>query len=110
MEQIEKEKLVKLIACDEVEEDFGAKIERNGAPPLAVFRLGDEFFVTDDTCTHGEASLTDGEMFPNGEVSCPFHGGTFDIRSGAPCKYPCAVPIKTYKAYVIDGFVWADLN
>jgi len=32
MEQIEKEKLVKLIACDEVEEDFGAKIERNGAP------------------------------------------------------------------------------
>ena len=31
-------------------------------PALAVFRLGDEFFVTDDTCTHGDAFLSDGEV------------------------------------------------
>lgn len=110
MGHIEKENLVKLVACGEVEEDFGVKIDRNGAPPVAVFRLGDEFFVIDDTCTHGDASLSDGEVFSNGEVSCPFHGGTFDIRSGAPCKYPCAVPIKTYTVRIIDDFVWADLD
>ncbi len=110
MWHIETESLVKLVACDEVEEDFGVRIERNGSPPLAVFRLGNEFFVVDDTCTHGDASLSDGEVLPSGEVSCPFHGGTFDIRSGAPCKYPCTVPIKTYKVRVIDGFVWADLE
>lgn len=103
-------RFVKLIACDEVDEDFGVKIERNGAPPLAVFRLGSDFFVVDDTCSHGDASLSDGELLPNGEVSCPFHGGTFDIRSGAPCKYPCTVPIRTYKVQIIDECVWAELE
>ncbi|WP_337998568.1 non-heme iron oxygenase ferredoxin subunit [Pseudoxanthomonas spadix] len=110
MGHIEQENLVELIACDEVEEDFGAKVEREGAPPLAVFRLGDEFFVIDDTCTHGDASLSDGELFSNGEVSCPFHGGTFDVRSGAACKYPCVVPIKTYRTRIINNSVWIDLS
>jgi nitrite reductase/ring-hydroxylating ferredoxin subunit len=72
--------------------------------------LSDEFFVIDDTCTHGEASLSDGELFSNGEVSCPFHGGTFDVRSGAACKYPCVVPIKTYRTRIINNSVWIDLS
>ena len=109
MGHIEKESFIKLVACGEVEEEFGVRVDRIGAPPVAVFRLGDEFFVIDDTCTHGDASLSDGEVFSNGEVSCPFHGGTFDIRSGAPCKYPCSVPIKTYKVRIVEGFVCAEL-
>ncbi|HBO3207953.1 Rieske 2Fe-2S domain-containing protein [Pseudomonas aeruginosa] len=65
MRNTEEQQLVKLIACDQVEEDFGVKIDRTGAPPLAVFRQGDEFFVIDDTCSHGDASLSDGELCPN---------------------------------------------
>ena len=35
------------------------RIEVDGLPPLAVYNLGGRFYVTDDTCTHGKASLAD---------------------------------------------------
>ncbi len=76
---------------------------------LAVFNLGGKFYVTDDTCTHGFASLSAGIIDGN-IVECPWHGGTFDIRSGTPVDHPCTVPLKTYRTVMRDGTVWIDLN
>ena len=76
---------------------------------LAAFNLDGEFYVTDDTCTHGFASLSEG-IIDGDIVECPWHGGTFDIRSGAPRDPPCTVPLNTYRAVVKDGAVWIDLS
>src|SRR5258708_16552223 len=37
------------------------KVEKEGLI-LAVFNLGGRFFVTDDACTHGPGSLSQGEI------------------------------------------------
>ena len=37
--------------------------------------------MTDDICTHGNASSSEGEI-EEGKVYCPFHDGAFDIRTG----------------------------
>ncbi len=75
---------------------------------LAVFNLGGEFFVTDDACTHGPGSLSEGEV--NGDVvQCNFHGGEFNIRTGEVVSPPCMVPIKTYAATVVDGMVTIEV-
>jgi len=76
---------------------------------LAVFNLGGEFYVTDDTCTHGFASLSAG-IIDGGIIECPWHGGTFDIRSGTPVDHPCTVPLNTYRTVMKDGAVWIDPN
>ena len=74
--------------------------------PLAVFHLEDgEFYVTDDTCTHGDASLADGEI-DGCEVECPFHAGAFDIKTGEPCGAPCTIPLKTYQSIVREDKVY----
>ena len=71
---------------------------------LAVFNLGGEFFVTDDQCTHGPGSLSEGYI-EDDVVECNFHNGQFNIRSGEVVAPPCMVPLKTYPATVIDGKV-----
>jgi biphenyl 2,3-dioxygenase ferredoxin component len=76
---------------------------------LAAFNLDGEFYVIDDTCTHGFASLSAG-IIDGDIVECPWHGGTFDIRSGAPVDHPCTVALNTYRTVVKDGAVWVDLN
>jgi nitrite reductase/ring-hydroxylating ferredoxin subunit len=76
---------------------------------LAAFNLDGEFYVTDDTCTHGFGSLSEG-IIDGDIIECPWHGGTFDIRSGAPVDHPCTVPLKTYRTVVKDGAVWIDLS
>ncbi len=76
---------------------------------LAVFNLDGAFFVTDDTCTHGFASLAEG-FIAGGVVECPWHGGAFDIRSGVAVARPCERPIAIYPVAIRDGRVWADLG
>lgn len=67
----------------------------DGAPPIALYRLADGFFATADLCSHGEASLAEGDI-EGDEIVCPFHLGKFDIRSGAPTAAPCLEPIAIY--------------
>ncbi len=69
--------------------------------PIAVYRLEDGLYATDDLCTHGAARLSDGEV-EDGQIFCPLHHGSFDIRTGKPAQLPCAVPVKTY-TLVVEG-------
>jgi nitrite reductase/ring-hydroxylating ferredoxin subunit len=74
---------------------------------LAVFNVGGEFYVTDDTCTHGLASLAEGTL-EGSVVTCPWHGGRFDVRTGRPVAGPCTEPLATYPCRVRDEGVWIE--
>lgn len=100
---------VPLCAAADVEAGCGTRVELAGQPPLAVFRLGDEFHVTADTCSHGNASLCDG-FEENGEVECPWHAGKFNIRTGEATAFPATEPIRIYPARVRDGVVQAQVK
>ena len=95
---------VALCRGDEVAPGHAIRIE-NGALTVAVFNLDGEYFVTDDHCTHGPGSLSEG--FIEGDVvECDFHNGAFNIRTGAVVTPPCMIPIKTYRTVVnAEGFV-----
>jgi len=69
--------------------------------PIAIFHLEDGYYATDDTCTHAEASLCEGQMM-GGQVACPLHGARFDIKTGEALTLPAVTPLETYKV-VIQG-------
>ncbi len=100
----------KLVACDEVPESKPRKVILAGHPALAVYRLNDTYFVTEDSCTHGNGSLSMGKILEDGQIRCPVHRGTFDIRTGRAVAYPCTEPLMTYPVEVRDGFVYAALE
>jgi nitrite reductase/ring-hydroxylating ferredoxin subunit len=71
---------------------------------LAVFNVEGEFYVTDDSCTHGPGSLSEGYI-EDEVVECNFHNGQFNIKTGEVVSPPCMIPIKTYRTVVEDGRV-----
>ena len=71
---------------------------------LAVFNIDGEFYVIDDTCTHGPGSLSEGYI-EDDVVECNFHNGQFNIRTGEVVSPPCMIPIKTYAVSVVDDRV-----
>jgi len=74
---------------------------------LAVYNVDGEFFVTDDACTHGPGSLSEGYI--DGDVvECNFHNGQFNIKTGEVVAPPCMVPIKTYKTFVENDRVMIE--
>jgi nitrite reductase/ring-hydroxylating ferredoxin subunit len=75
---------------------------------LAVFNIEGEFYVTDDTCTHGPGSLSEGYI-EDDVVECNFHNGQFNIRTGEVVSPPCMVPVRIYPVQVVDGKVTIEV-
>ncbi|HEX2453208.1 MAG TPA: non-heme iron oxygenase ferredoxin subunit [Vicinamibacterales bacterium] len=83
------------------------KVETAGLT-VAVFNLDGTFYVTDDACTHGPGSLSEG-CIDGDNIECNFHQGVFNIRTGEVVTPPCIVPVKTYKAVVDNGAVFIEV-
>ena len=70
-------------------------IDVNGTA-VCVARVGDEVFAVADTCTHSDASLSEGEV--NGfKIECWLHGAEFDLRSGAALTPPATRALQSFK-------------
>ena len=95
---------IELCSTSEVAPGGALKVE-HGDLTLAVFNLEGEFYVTDDACTHGPGSLSEGYI-EGDVVECNFHNGQFNIKTGEVVAPPCMVPIKTYRTVVENGKVF----
>ena len=72
---------------------------------VAIFRLPDGIYATDNICSHEFSQLSEGQIFGD-NVYCPKHGSRFDIRTGAVKDLPATRPIRTYRVKVEDGMVY----
>jgi ethylbenzene dioxygenase ferredoxin component len=98
---------IDICPVDDVFEDCGRRYELQDLPPLAVFNVAGKFQVTDDTCTHGDASLADGWLSGT-EVECPFHSGKFCLKTGKATAYPAEHRLRLYRTRVEAGRVQFD--
>jgi nitrite reductase/ring-hydroxylating ferredoxin subunit len=98
---------VELCKTEDVAVGSARKVEAGGLA-VAVYNIDGEFFVTDDACTHGPGSLSEGYI--DGDViECNFHNGQFNIKTGEVVSPPCMIPVKTYPALVQDGKIFIEI-
>lgn len=85
----------------------GFRVEVDGHPVAIWHTEGGEFYATDDTCTHAQASLSEGGL--EGHLCiCPRHGARFDVRTGAVRALPAVVPLRTYPVRVEGDAILID--
>jgi nitrite reductase/ring-hydroxylating ferredoxin subunit len=75
---------------------------------LAVYHVGDEWFCTDNICTHAMALLTDGWL-DGYVVECPLHAGQFDIRNGKGLSAPIDKDLDTFAVRIEGEDVMVEL-
>jgi 3-phenylpropionate/trans-cinnamate dioxygenase ferredoxin subunit len=73
--------------------------------PVAVFNCEGTFYAVADTCSHEEASLSEGELLSGCAVECPLHGAQFDLKTGTALCLPATQPVATYDIAVEGGVV-----
>lgn len=104
----EASELVALCATDDIEQ---GEIRRGTLPDghaVAIYNVDGEYFVTDDICSHGEASLSEDGMLEGHQVECSWHFGRFDVRTGEACAMPCEKALRTWPVRIEDGRVFVD--
>jgi 3-phenylpropionate/trans-cinnamate dioxygenase ferredoxin component len=92
--------LVRLCRTDEIPLEEGRRFEVNGTP-VAVFHLPSGFYAIADTCSHEEASLSEG-FVDDDLVDCPKHGSQFEIKTGKNLSLPATKPVPAYRV-VVEG-------
>jgi 3-phenylpropionate/trans-cinnamate dioxygenase ferredoxin subunit len=90
--------------CSVKDVDSGSKklVDVDGFK-LCVVRIDDDFYVVDDTCSHANYSLCEGDLWEEErEIECPKHGSTFSLETGEPQTLPATAPVRVYDVK-IDG-------
>ena len=79
----------------------GSKRVYLGTDAIALFNVGGTFYACSDRCTHGRASLSEGVVDPATCIlTCPWHGGRYELKTGKPASGPPIIPIRTYQVKV----------
>ena len=88
------------LTLDQLAQGKPMRIEKDGKS-ICVAKIGDEVFAIDDTCTHSDASLSEGDV-TDFKIECWLHGAEFDLRTGQALTLPATQALETY-AVKIDG-------
>ena len=86
------------VAFDSLVTGKPVAIEVDGVA-VCLTRVGDEVFAVEDTCTHSEASLSEGEVTGT-KIECWLHGAEFDLRTGEALTPPATSALKTFKVEI----------
>jgi len=83
------------------------RLEKAGKS-ICVTRIGDEVFAIDDTCSHSDAALSEGDI-SGFKIECWLHGAEFDLRTGQALTLPAVVSVKTYSVSIDDDAVTVEI-
>lgn len=62
---------------------------------IAVAKVAGSLYAFDDTCTHAQCSLAEGDL-DGTTIICPCHDGEFDVTTGEVLDGPPDEPVLTY--------------
>ena len=70
-----------------------------GNKRIALFNVDGQYHAIDDECTHAGGSLSEGTI-EGTVVTCPWHGATFDVKTGEVLSAPAFDKVSSYKVEV----------
>jgi nitrite reductase/ring-hydroxylating ferredoxin subunit len=92
--------LTKVAKVNEIPSGQAIMVERDGHR-IALFNVNGNFYAIADTCTHQGGPLSEGTI-EGFEVTCPWHGAKFDVRTGEVVGPPATKGVQRY-AVKIEG-------
>jgi len=75
---------------------------------IALFNVDGQLFALDNTCTHEDLPLVEGEI-SGYELTCPWHGAKFDLRTGEVLGPPAYEAIARYSVRMTGTDIEVEL-
>jgi nitrite reductase/ring-hydroxylating ferredoxin subunit len=87
------------VACRGDIEDGKALLVEAGGEEVSLFRVDGVYYALANNCTHREGPLCEG-LIEGTTVTCPWHFGKFDLRTGAAIGAPASEAVRRYEVQV----------
>jgi nitrite reductase/ring-hydroxylating ferredoxin subunit len=75
---------------------------------IAIFRIDDDYYATDNVCPHAYALLTEG-FVEGDQVECALHGAIFHIPTGRCVAPPADCDLQTYPVKIENDQIYVDV-
>ena len=98
---------VRVAAESELQESAGRVVVVEGRS-LALFRIQGQCFATANACPHKGGPLGEGRVREH-VVTCPWHGWTWDVRTGANVRNPKLGTLECFPVSVEGGEVFVHV-
>ena len=88
-----------------LEEAIVAQLDANllaAVVPVCLLRRNGSVVAFEDWCTHLGGPLSEGQLV-DGRITCPWHGSSFAVDSGAVSHGPATMPVRSFATRVRDG-------
>ena len=108
-EQLTDTDFVRVCRLDELPAVGAALAEIDGRRVTLVRTEDGEVHCVDDTCTHANVSLSEGEL-DGCTLECWLHGSRFDVRTGEPSGPPAIIPIAVHTVRIEGDDVYVALS
>ena len=86
----------------------GSKVVEIKEQVVAIFNMQGEFYALDNTCPHQGGPLGEGYLEEGGVISCPWHGWTFDVKTGISPIDP-DLKVSCYPVRIEDGEIIVEI-
>ena len=98
-------KRVELCKTDELAPGEHRRFEVEGRA-ICLAHCNDGFRAIDDTCSHEDYSLAEGELDADScEIECWKHGSIFSFVTGEPVTFPATRPVAVFATEVDNDTV-----
>ena len=82
-----------------------------GGRQVCLARCESGVRAIDDTCSHEDYSLAEGELDPAAcEIECWKHGSLFSLETGEPLTLPATQPVAVHQVEIEDGEIVVVLS
>ena len=101
---------VRVCGWSELADGTPRRVEVDGRA-VAWVRIGEQVHAIDDTCTHAEVSLSEGDVdLEECALECWKHGSLFDLRTGEALTLPALKPVAVHTVTVEGDEVLVELS
>lgn len=76
---------------------------------VGLFNIDGQLYALNNRCSHARGPLSEGRVEVDGDachVTCPWHYGVFDLKTGAPVDGVVNKPVDVYQVEVRDGIIY----
>ena len=99
--------MIKIANTEDVQAGSAIMVDVAGNS-VALFNVEGTYYAIDDTCTHRGGPLCEGEV-EGTEVTCPWHGATFDLTNGSALSPPAPDGVSSYKVVVEENEIKIEI-
>ena len=85
------------------------KLVQAGGQSLAIFKVGGNYYAIENTCPHAGGPLAEGTLAGE-EVTCPWHGSRFNVKTGAVLGPPATRGVKGFPVRITGNDVEVEVG